>query len=116
MNTMCLFAMFPRKPSSKLPVSKESGPFFSPEMQDRLLIVFAVLVVGLIAIVWAVYLRRRSYRDRRSPTLPGAVVAPGRRQHRRRKRKEAKSRNPTLAETGGLPPVKEKPFNPMQGL
>jgi hypothetical protein len=104
------------KVRSKLPVSNERGAYLSPAARDVVLIVLAVFFIALVSILWAVYLRRESRRDRRSPTIVEPSAIPFKRRHRRRKRKESVSRNPTLAETGGLPPVKEKPANPMQGL
>lgn len=79
--------------------------------------IFTVLGAGLVLLVilliWAKYLRRRSHRHS-DPRITyrvieenGAATETGSRRHRRRhkrRRREHRGRNPTLAETGGLPP------------
>jgi len=71
-----------------------------------LLVTALVLVAGL---VWAMFLRRPA-RDRRARFLSDAPpsTSSGRR-HRRHRRREHRPTNPTLAETGGLPPLKPDP-------
>jgi hypothetical protein len=73
----------------------------------------AVGVVTLLVIVWAIFIRKKphdssrrySYPPRNSDKDNISEAGPdtGRRSRRRRKRR---SRNPTLAETGGLPPIR----------
>jgi len=70
-------------------------------------VVLVVLAVLAALMIWAVFLRR-------GPRNPRARVLsddPARSGHRRRrhKRREHRPSNPTLAETGGLPPVKNAP-------
>ena len=73
----------------------------------------AVGVVTLLVIIWAIFIRKRpddssrryTYPSRNSPTdnIGESGANTGRRSRRRRKRR---ARNPTLAETGGLPPIR----------
>lgn len=76
-----------------------------------LLMLFVVLAVG--ALVWAAFYRKsksRRVRIRRPHTWqsePGETRSSRRQRHRERQRRSAHPRspkNPTLAETGGLPP------------
>jgi hypothetical protein len=85
---------------------------------NRQYIVFfgAVSTLALLALLWAVYFRKRKRRHRlehrapngwgRNPNTeePLIVVTPSSK-HRKRRR-EHRPRNPTLAETGGMPPVR----------
>jgi hypothetical protein len=74
-------------------------------VQEILAILGGVGLVTLLAVVWAIYFRKR--RRRRSSVQPARPhdIAPKR---RRRLRHELRRRNPTLAETGGLPPAREE--------
>ena len=90
-------------------------------MKERLMVVGAVLFVALVALVWAFLFRRQRRRaarreerhHRRQSFTKSAtrgvaeikqfVKDQQHRGHRRRHR----PRNPTLAETGGLPPVRD---------
>ena len=91
----------------------------------------ALLSIGLL--LWAAYIRKRkrhssghSHRSHRSSrTTPGLGTAAGgeqgseprRRRHRhRRRRSSGYPLNPTLAQTGGLPPVRrdQPPAAPQQ--
>lgn len=82
--------------------------------QNNLTLLFsAVGVVTLLVIIWAVFLRKRpddssrrySYplRNSQKENTGESGANTGRRSRRRRKRR---ARNPTLAETGGLPPIR----------
>lgn len=66
----------------------------------------ALVVLGVLAalLLWAVFLRR-SPRGPRDRVLSDDPPRSGRRRRRHRRRDHRPS-NPTLAETGGLPPVK----------
>lgn len=96
---------------------------------DALLVILACCFVGLVLGVGAVkyYTRRRRQRPHRDhhhrphrkesggtstdATSPAAGSQPGdgKRSRRRRRRRDHRPRNPTLAETGGLPPVRKDP-------
>jgi hypothetical protein len=107
------------------PLSKVTGLIAS----DVIWILVAVLTLLLGLIVWAKYLRNRKPRKRRSggqkvfrdsgsgedeeETEEEANEAK-RRYKYRYKRRQHRVRNPTLAETGGLPP--SRPEDPPQAL
>ena len=89
--------------------------------RDVLIILGAVLGVTLLALVWAIFLRRQTRRRHShhrarhhspesvqspaSPTDDAATLSPLKRRKRRRRSRD-RPLNPTLAETGGLPPVR----------
>ena len=89
--------------------------------RDALLIFGALAVVTLILVIWAAFIRRKKKRGHSSHhghnhaderTMPSGAVEgessnsqPKRRKWRRRRR-DHRPRNPTLAETGGLPPLR----------
>lgn len=88
--------------------------------KEALAIIGATLLLVIALGIWAVYFRKRGRRRKHhhsrshnseSPrpetsAETDAVAAPGR---RRRRRRHHRPRNPTLAETGGLPPVRSEP-------
>ena len=99
------------------PVGRTTGLFF----KDFLLIIATGLALGLILLLWARHYVKRKKRHQHhdhkvvSHSLP-AVSDPdeeeephhhGRR--RRKRRRDHRPRNPTLAETGGLPTTKTEP-------
>ena len=73
------------------------------------IVLLSALVVAFGFIVWAVFVRKPARRRERG-TLgepAPATPAPATESHRRRRRRrEHRNRNATLAETGGLPPVR----------
>ncbi len=107
------------------------GPWRSmnPSLLNGLLVVGSMALVTGLALLWAIFLRKRRRRRHahhhshrhtsasiESPETPAADSSPApppkhrkwRRSHRRHR-----SRNPTRAETGGLPPVRsEGPAEP----
>jgi ABC-type nickel/cobalt efflux system permease component RcnA len=103
------------------------GPV-SPAMRETLIVIGAALLlaVGLLLWVSVAYKRRRrrssSHRQHHEKKLAGnasAENAEGERSHshrRRKRRREHRPRNPTLAETGGLPPIRPEgpPRTPSQ--
>jgi hypothetical protein len=89
--------------------------------QDLLIVLGAGVGVLVLLIIWAVYLRRRSrhhsshhsshhrhhHRSEPAPTEAAASeeeTTPHHHHRQRRQKREHRGRNPTLAETGGLPP------------
>lgn len=69
-------------------------------------------IVTLLLLVWAIFIRKRPDESSRRYSYPstdsnkdngGELSAKISRRRRRRKRR---ARNPTLAETGGLPPIR----------
>jgi len=94
----------------------------SPAMRETLIVIGAVLLVAVGLLLWAsvAYKRRRrrssSHRQHHEQKSAGNASAnsaeTGQTSHsrrRRRRRREHRPRNPTLAETGGLPPVRTEP-------
>ena len=104
------------------PISKGSGMVF----KDVLLIIMTGLALGLVLVLFAkIYVRKSKERrhERKTDASPGVRAEDdedehhhdGHRRHRRRRRqrRDHRLRNPTLAETGGLPPPKPpEPSNP----
>jgi hypothetical protein len=95
-----------------------------PSTRNYLIVFGAVCVVTVLAVVWAVYLRKRRRRrsghhgyHHSSESQRGRITSSrqdqsepvtGTRRRWRRRRRPHRPRNPTLAETGGLPPVREE--------
>jgi hypothetical protein len=90
-------------------------------MKDILIIIMAVSALLLLLLVWARYLRHFRPKKRRTgghkvfresssshdeSEEDDAPVEVRRRYKYRYRRRDHRSRNPTLAETGGLPPVR----------
>jgi len=107
------------------PVTKGAGLVF----KDLLVIVATGLALGLILLLSArYYVRKMKRRHRRHPGTglssspvaalnqpTGEAESPHdqRRHRKRRRRRDHRLRNPTLADTGGLPPPKtEGPSHP----
>jgi hypothetical protein len=100
-----MIAAAPNLPEA-LRVVREAGP---DSTGAYALVLMAVLGVLLLFVVWAVFIRkpgrgRRRERGRLTSAAPPAE--PGGKSRRRRRRSER--RNPTLAETGGLPPLRDE--------
>lgn len=81
-------------------------------LTDTVIILGAVLALVMLIVIWAVFIRKRE--DRRYNTLKVPNTRnreegneDGKhRKRRRHHRRDHRSRNPTLAETGGLPPIR----------
>ncbi len=91
---------------------------FSGEMG---LILGAVLVLAALLFFWAFFLRKRPQTQRGSLVLeraeredPERTGSSGRRRRRKRKAEHPENmpRNPTLAEIGGLPPLRPEDAEP----
>ena len=98
----------------------QSWRMSDPAARERLLIFGALGLVTLLILAWAVFLRKRRKRrhehhhSHHQSSKPAEVaqapaeeeVAPQAEKRRRRRRSghRHRPRNPTLAETGGLPP------------
>ena len=93
-----------------------------PESVDVLIVLGAIVLVALIVFFWVLSFRkkekrhhkhhhhhRKSYREQFERTTGG--IKDLIRQHRRRSHRERRPLNPTLAQTGGLPPIR-RPENP----
>jgi len=89
---------------------------------ELLILVGALLLVTVLVVIWAAAIRKRRRTRRshhhchhRSRELPvsrqaRSESAPTHQGHKHQRRHEHLPRNPTLAETGGLPPL--RPDNP----
>ncbi|MGD0614259.1 MAG: hypothetical protein ABSA69_02320 [Verrucomicrobiota bacterium] len=94
------------------------------------IIIGSLLAVSLVVFIWAAFIRKpgsrphahhhfHPHRPAPAPTPDVTPEAPktgwffSRKRHRRRRRE--RPRNPTLAEAGGLPPIRtgEQPHTPM---
>ena len=95
-----------------------------PATRERLIIFGAIGLVTLLVLLWAILLRKKRRRRREHHHAPrhssrpaeaaetskdeGDPATPEKRRHRRRSGRRHRPRNPTLAETGGLPPVRSE--------
>jgi len=100
-----------------------------PATRDRIIVFGAIGLVTLLVLLWAVFLRKKRRRRREhhhaprhsstpaeapeAPSDDGDPSPPEKRHRRRRFGGKHRPRNPTLAETGGLPPIRpEGPSEP----
>jgi hypothetical protein len=88
--------------------------------RDGLIVFGALVLVTLVVILWAAFIRkkkRRKHSHHSGTNYSRATLQPAEEGSKRRKwrkrRREHRPRNPTLAETGGLPPVRTD--GPSQG-
>jgi len=112
--------LVPMLADGTLDMSEIQNPLKVPWVKEGLIFMGAILFVTLIIFIWAVYFRKRGRRHKhhhhRSETQK--VIAPPKderpaperhgRKRSRRSRREHRPRNPTLAETRGLPPVRDE--------
>ena len=96
-----------------LPRIKATGP----ALKEWGILLGAILVIATVVILWIVFsgksrrhaARREERRQRRRAFRRAAAEAEQRSEKssgRRRRRRHHRPRNPTLAETGGLPPIR----------
>jgi hypothetical protein len=86
----------------------------SPSQHEISIVLGAAAIVGALAVFWAVFIRkpekdgsrRYVYPSSRGPSSSGSDRSsfPEKKRRRRRRRR----RHPTLAETGGLPPIRSE--------
>lgn len=98
--------------------------------KELMMVLGSMTAVTLLLIIWAVYFRKKPSQHSHHYHYPApnpATRATGSngdegegsgerryRRKRRRRRREHRPRNPTLAETGGLPPLRsEQPPDPL---
>jgi hypothetical protein len=105
-----------------LPQQQEVSNLFGLSLRDVLLLVAVAIIIGLTLFLWA-YLTRRERRRHlarspvfaRDPHQRSSQEAEDRSRMRRRRRRQPErvKRNPTLGETGGLPPIRpDEPARP----
>lgn len=106
-----------------------TGAWRSPSgaTKQYLVMLGAMAAVAAAVLIWAAYFRKRrrhshhhhhhhhSSRPASGPTPDATESVSGHhKRRRRRRRREHRPRNPTLAETGGLPPIRvDKPSGPV---
>jgi hypothetical protein len=109
---------------SQVNVDEVNVPWQSPSGATRefLLVLGAFVLVTAVLLVWARYFRKRRRHhshhhhhhhhssSEQSVASGTDMSASAQEPHkRRRRRREHRPRNPTLAETGGLPPLRSDP-------
>jgi hypothetical protein len=99
---------------------RATEPGLQRSTHESIFLFGVLLTLALALFIWAYFLRRKRHRlharRKHSPPLSqynaGKVVTVlqgGRRRRKRyRRRREHRPRNPTLAETGGLPPIRSE--------
>ena len=97
------------------PVSRNTGLV----VKDFLVIIATGLALGLLLLFWARYYvrkTRRRHHHERQPLAHSVSTGsdpgdeePHHHSRRRRRRREHRPRNPTLAETGGMPATRTEP-------
>ncbi len=90
-----------------VPLPKSLAPDAQHSLQGFFPIILVVVCIVLGLLVWAVFIRRRPKNRKRGIILDEESSSGGDesgKRRRRRRRREHRSRNPTRAETGGLPP------------
>lgn len=102
----------------ELVVSDAVGTWFSMNAETRyqLIMVGACVLLILALLIWAAFIRKTKKKRKRINAPHYWETEPGQRSKRRpgrsRKRLTEPSRNHTLAETGGLPPIRPRPPEP----
>ena len=100
---------------------REASKLFGLNARDLVLLFCLVAAIGLVFFVWAYFAYRQNRQHlARSPRMSGErdetprrePPGRGRGRKRRRERPGELRRNPTLGETGGLPPI--RPDEPAQ--
>src|SRR3954447_923046 len=103
------------------PEIPEGAPtkLFGLSIRDFVLLLGVIFLLATILFLW-VYANFRQRRDRVGTTSRAVYRSErseggkGRRKRRRVDNPESLPRNPTLQETGGLPPLREEPLEPTQ--
>ena len=112
-------------PAADLPQAPTgTSNLFGGGLREMLLIIGVAAVLALTLFLY-VYITRRDHRvhsvggsraiyRREKHKLTEDDGDPRKRRKKRRRREEFANRNPTLGETGGLPPLREEPTEPAQ--
>lgn len=103
---------------TKTPDLPELTPGARPITSDLTLILGSIIVVVVLLVLWVVFIRgpkkhpeernRKPIQATARPTV--SVTEDGRERHRKKRRvrrRDHRDRNPTLAQTGGLPPPRD---------
>jgi FtsZ-interacting cell division protein ZipA len=119
---LLLFAAINPAEPPQLPEGKTTA-VFGMSLRDILLVAGVAVVLALILFLWAYLTRKERSLRRSSSRLSRPIYRAERRKHasansssnsrharrRRRLHPDNLPRNPTLAEAGGLPPIREEP-------
>jgi FtsZ-interacting cell division protein ZipA len=97
----------------------------NPAFREWLMIFASIGLVSLLLLLWAAFVRKKRRRRHshhhqhhqterpaevpEAPQHEEAAASREKRHRRRRSRHRHRPRNPTLAETGGLPPIRQDP-------
>ena len=82
--------------------------------RDVLIAISAALGVALLIVLWAVFIRKPR-EEEEYPLPPAPAPQPEgerRKRRRRRRRRDHRPRNPSLHQTGGLPPKRPEDQSP----
>jgi len=118
-----IFALLYFQTPLEIPGQPGSSPFRTHgTLEDVMLVMAVIFCLLLVLLFWAKYLRKRSRHhssgrvDSHVIEGEGAGSEGGSHHHRhrrhRRHRRNHRPRNPTLAETGGLPPPRPEDHPP----
>lgn len=115
MNSFLFFAGIFDDPENPIPPIEA----LSPQTKERLIILGATAAITLGAVIWAVFIRKRrkrkpNYHRRSSSSFRNQAAAAKeeisrmikQRASEKRRRRHHRPRNATLADTGGLPPMR----------
>ena len=107
-----------QNPLDQLPIQPAPRNLLGMRASDMMLIIGIATALALVLLIWAVYIRKpkrdsekRIYESRPYAEEREDGTIRKRKKHRRRRR-DHRTRNPTLAEVGGLPPLKTDPTPP----
>ena len=100
------------KAIDQLPVQPAPRTLLGMRMSDMVLLIGIAILLGVALLIWAVFIRgpkqereQHNYESRKYVEEREDGTIRKRKKHRRRRR-DHRQRNPTLAEVGGLPPLK----------
>jgi hypothetical protein len=112
LNFTAIFAADTLNPLDQLPIQPAPRTLLGMRLGDMMALLGVALLLGLTLLIWAAYIRKpksettervynsRPYVEERED---GTIR---KRKKRKRLRRDHRTRNPTLAEVGGLPPLK----------
>jgi hypothetical protein len=90
-----------------LELQNQTDPHQAWGSREVIIVLLAIALVVGILFLWAAYVRKPKRRRSSSNEIVASPILKKSRRPRRRSRK-IKHRNPTLSETGGLPPRKQE--------
>ena len=111
-NLTPIFAAAVNNPLDALPVQPAPRTLLGMRVGDMMVLIGIATLLALALLIWAVFIRKpkresseRVYNSRQYvEELEDGTIR--KRKKRKRQRRDHRGRNPTLAEVGGLPPLK----------